>query len=141
MGYSYHFLICRQLIFAQQQSLRKSLIDEQDPAMALHAIVVLLFQRETGTVIHMPGKLVPAVISFLCQYLLKREHGMLVEAQQLITAKWKTRQLDSDIKSTENEGANVPSNEDSAISADGISEEDRTEALIQDLKQFVVANR
>lgn len=124
--------VCRQLIFAHEQSLRKSLTEELNPAMALHIIVVSLFQHETGAIVHVPGKFVPTMISFLSRYLPRKEHERLVECQHLITVKWKTRQLTSET---------LPSDGDRAMSGEGSSEDDKIESLIQDLKQLVLSNK
>ena len=131
-------------MFSHQQSLRKSLIEEKDSAMALHIILVLLFQQETGTMIHIPGKFIPILISFLGQHVPKKEHEKLAKCQILITAKWKARHL-----SGGDEGAS--GGDDGASGGDGAqgndareterssgSEDDEIEALIQELKQLVV---
>lgn len=89
-------LYYRQLLFSHRQSLKRNLIEEEDYAMALHLIVVLLFQQETGSIVHMPGKFVPTMISFLSPFVPKREHEKLVECQRLISARWKSDQVSND---------------------------------------------
>jgi hypothetical protein len=114
-------------LFSHQQSLRKSLAEEQDPAMALHIILVLLFQQEIGAMIHIPGKFIPTMVSFLGQHLPKKEHENLVECQRLITAKWKARQPSEPEAEAGEEDESGETDEGDAI-----------EALIQELKRLVV---
>lgn len=136
-------VLIRQLMFSHQQSLRKSLTEEQDSAMALHLILVLLFQQETGAIVHVPGKFIPTLISFLCQHLPRKEHEKLVECQHLITVKWKSRQLTSNAKIRTPESGCAASDGASDggkvhATAEESSEDDTIEALIQDLKQLVL---
>lgn len=121
-------------MFSHQQSLRKSLMEEKDAAMALHIILVLLFQQETGAIIHIPGKFIPTMISFLCQHLPRKEHEKLVRCQHLITAKWRTR-LTPDSEETQRSETRHAS---SITAADVSSEDDEIDTLIQDLKQLVI---
>ncbi len=74
----------RQVLFTHQQSLKEHLKEEQEPAMALHLVTVLLFQRHTNCIIHIPGKLVPCVLSFLATHMPTEDHSKLVQYQQLV---------------------------------------------------------
>ena len=144
---TFQCLSLRQLIFSHQQSLVKSLKDEQDHAMALHIISVLLFHRETSCIIHLPGKFIPTMISFLSSSLSKEEHGKLLECQHLISAKWKAKQLTSDktgdINEETGQGSQMsestpPDNSTAALSEPLAESELVINGLIKDLKQLVV---
>lgn len=71
-------------MFSHQQSLLESLKEEQEPAMALHLVTVLLFQRYTNCIIQVPGKLIPSVITFLSGHMPAQEHSKLVQYQMLV---------------------------------------------------------
>ena len=121
------------MIYSHQQSLIKNLSEEQDSALALHIISLLLFHRETNCILHIPGKFVPTVIAFLLDYLPRKEHEKLIECQKLITAKWKA----SNRKDTESGS----SKSDVGIAAAEVSTDDAIQTLIQDLKLFVIGNQ
>ena len=53
--------------------------------MCLHLISVILFQQQTGNIVHIPGKLVPTVIAFLAQHLDDKVHSKLIECQKLVS--------------------------------------------------------
>ncbi len=53
--------------------------------MSLHLISVILFQQQTGTIVHIPGKLVPTVIAFLAQHLDDKAYLKLIECQKLVS--------------------------------------------------------
>ena len=57
---------------------------EQDPAMALHLVVVLLFQQHTNCMLHAPGRMVPAIVTILEKYLPEEEQKILLSFQKLI---------------------------------------------------------
>lgn len=78
------------MLYSHQQSLLANLQEEQEPAMALHLVVVILFQQHTGSIIHMPGKLVPHIISFLESQMKPEDYVKLVEYQRLVTLQWKS---------------------------------------------------
>lgn len=63
------YLFSRQLVFAHRQTLSDQLKGENDPAMAMHLAVVLLFQTFTQAMVHAPGRLVPAVLQHLQESL------------------------------------------------------------------------
>lgn len=74
----------RQLLFSHQQSLFATLKEEKEPAMALHLVAVLLFQRYTNCIIHAPGRLVPNIISFLSNHMNDTEYAKLTDFQRLV---------------------------------------------------------
>ena len=67
-----------------RQTLQEQLRQENEPAMALHLAVVLLFQRHTGCMIHAPGKCVPQIVSFLSEHLSPEDHVRIVNYQSLV---------------------------------------------------------
>ena len=52
--------------------------------MALHLVVVLLFQQHTGCMLHAPGRMVPSIVTILEKYLPEEEQKILLSFQQLI---------------------------------------------------------
>ena len=74
----------RQLLVAHEHSLMESLTEEQDPAMALHLVTVLLFQQRTGCMLHIAGRLVPHTTAFLQSHLTPAEHSKLTHYQELV---------------------------------------------------------
>ena len=82
-------LSLRQQLYSHQQSLLANLKEEDDPAMALHLTAVLLFQQQTGCIIHVPGKLVPLVIKFLEPHVDPDRYSVVTRVQQLVAVKWK----------------------------------------------------
>ena len=77
-------LLYRQLLFAHRQSLLGKVEHEEDPAMSLHLVVVLLFQQHTGCMVHAPGRMVPSMVAILEKYLPEEEQKILLSFQQLI---------------------------------------------------------
>ena len=57
---------------------------EEDPAMVLHLVAVLLFQQHTGCMLHAPGRMVPSIVAILEKYLPEEEQKILLSFQQLI---------------------------------------------------------
>ena len=102
------------MLFSHQQSLLANLREEQDPAMALHLVTVVLFQQHAGCIIHMPGKLVPHVITFLESQMKPEEHSKLVQYQKLVTLQWKlTNTKSSSLNVAGNDEMESPSDENS----------------------------
>ncbi len=112
-------------------------MEEHDSAMALPIILVLLFQQEMNSIIHVPGKFVPTMISFLSKNMPRKEHEKLVQCQHLITAKWKTKSSD-DKTSSQAASSTVQLQDKDSDLDDSTSEDDAIDALIQDLKQLVI---
>ena len=79
----------RQLMQHHYQSLVDSLSEEQDPAMVLHLVTVLLFQQRTGSMIHITGRLVPHITSLLSKYLPPDEYLRLIHYQDLVVTRLK----------------------------------------------------
>lgn len=119
-------ILCRQLVFSHQQSLLKSLKEEVDCAMALHLVLVLLFYQETKCIIHIPGKFIPNMISFLHDHLSLNIYDKLIECQHLISVQWKSRQ------------STTTGGEEEALSQDKDISESSIQELIKDLKQVVI---
>ena len=71
-------------MFSHQQSLMVTLKEEKEPAMALHLVTVLLFQRYTSCIIHAPGRFVPNIISFLGKHMSDDEYAKLTDYQRLV---------------------------------------------------------
>ena len=94
--------------------------------MALHIIVVLLFQQKTNSIIHIPGKFVPTMIMWLSEHVPKKEHLKLVECQRLISAKWKSTSQ-----------AEEPLNSGEVGTQNGSEDETVIQTLIQDVKSLV----
>ncbi len=80
-----HTLTHRQLLFSHQQSLCESLKEEVEPAMCLHLISVIMFQQHTSTIVHIPGKLVPLVTTYLAKHLDTKTHSKLTECQKMVS--------------------------------------------------------
>ena len=114
-------------MFSHQQSLLKSLKEEVDSAMALHLILVLLFYDQTKCIVHIPGKFIPNMISFLHGHLSLDIYDKIVECQHLISTQWKLRQSVS---------GGTPMEE--AASEEKDITESSIQKLIHDLKQVVM---
>jgi hypothetical protein len=71
----------RQLIFNHRQSLADQLKQEIDAAMALHVATVLLVQIHTLCMVHVPGRCIPQLITFLRQYVPNDHYQLLLECQ------------------------------------------------------------
>ena len=71
-------------MFTHRQSLLGKVEHEEDPAMALHLVAVLLFQQHTGSMLHAPGRMVPSIVAILEKYLPEEEQTILLSFQQLI---------------------------------------------------------
>lgn len=130
----------RQLIFSHRQSLLRSLKEEQDPAMALHIILVLLFQQKTNCILHIPGKFIPTLISFLSDHVPSKEHMKLAKCQRLISAKWKLSLTHDSEVSKASEPNVIAETEDTdedshETIADSTQSSDDSEAAIQALIQ------
>lgn len=73
--------VCRQLVFAHRQALGEQLRGEGEAAMALHLAVVVLFQTLTQTMVHAPGRLVPAILAHLQDLMDEEPYSMLTHFQ------------------------------------------------------------
>ena len=144
----------RQLLFSHQQALLENLKEEQDPAMMLHLITVILFQQHTGCIVHIPGKLVSQVLAFLAERLELKDYEKLSECQRLVAqllrsqsaAMVKGSEGSSDdtsntSKSTEETEATTGT-QDTGLKGQGPTQEQidrqRLNELLSDLKQAVL---
>ena len=79
--------------------------------MALHLVVVILFQFQTSCVIHAPGRCVPQIINFLQQYLNPDDFEQLNRYQSLVI-----KQLSN--RSTENKAGEEDKEDDKEADKD-----------------------
>jgi len=131
------YLLCfRHLLFTHRQSLLGKVEHEEDPAMTLHLVVVLLFQQHTGCMLHAPGRMVPSIVSILEKYLPEEEQKILLSFQQLIikyiTAvrnEEETAKLSSDTLNSESQKSNADSK--TADTGDTKDEEENKEENVE----------
>lgn len=117
----------RQLLFSHQQSLLENLKEEQDPAMMLHLITVIIFQQHTGCIVHIPGKLVPQVLAFLAERLDLKDYEKLSECQRLVAQQLRSQSV-AMVKGNEASNDDIsPSHDDETSNASEGTEE--TEAV------------
>ncbi|XP_031549985.1 E3 UFM1-protein ligase 1 homolog, partial [Actinia tenebrosa] len=74
----------KQLAIEHRAALQEQLRQEDEPAMALHLVTVLLFQHFTSVPIHAPGRCVPQIISFLASHLTPEQQETLTRYQSLV---------------------------------------------------------
>lgn len=74
----------RHLLFTHRQSLLGKVEHEEDPAMVLHLVTVLLFQQQTSCMLHAPGRMVPSIVAILEKHIPEDEQKILLSFQQLI---------------------------------------------------------
>ena len=77
----FYWYVSRQLTFSHRQALCEQLTSETEPAMTLHLTTVILFQKFTQNIIHIPGKCVPQVLVFLKDHLDDENYLELVKLQ------------------------------------------------------------
>ena len=61
-----------------------SLKEERDPAMALHLTTVILFQQNTGHLLHAPGRLIPHIIVYLRNFVEPSSYSVLSKYQEIV---------------------------------------------------------
>ena len=106
--------------------------------MALHIILVLLFQQKTHSIIHIPGKFIPTMILFLSDHVPKKEHSKLSECQHLISTKWKSSaKQDKTEESSENTDSNNDQISGEDATDDATGNNDAIQTLIQELQCLV----
>ena len=135
-----HHCIGRHLLFTHRQSLLGKVEHEQDPAMALHLVIVLLFQQHTGCMLHAPGRMVPSIVAILEKYLPEEEQKILLSFQQLIikyiTAVRNAEETksSSETLNSEPQKSNTESGADETVDEDENTEEsgDKTEETDKD---------
>ncbi|KAL4233241.1 E3 UFM1-protein ligase 1 [Mactra antiquata] len=86
----------RQLTFSHRQTLCDQITAEIDPAMTLHLACVILFQKFTQCILHVPGKCVPQVVMFLKPHLEPDSFKELVHLQDLVIAELQRQQSGGD---------------------------------------------
>ncbi|XP_074653145.1 E3 UFM1-protein ligase 1-like isoform X2 [Tubulanus polymorphus] len=91
----------RQLIFSHRQVLLDQLKLEQDSAMLLHLVAVVLFQTFSGCMVHAPGRCVPHILTFLADHMLQEQHQLLTEYQDLVIKQLKQKSENNDGKLVE----------------------------------------
>ncbi|KAI4479625.1 hypothetical protein M0804_011022 [Polistes exclamans] len=69
--------INKQIIFTHKEALLKELKITQDPALALNLVTSLIFTAATENIIHMSGKHVSMVLSFLQSYVIPETSELL----------------------------------------------------------------
>ncbi|XP_043682767.1 E3 UFM1-protein ligase 1 homolog isoform X2 [Vespula pensylvanica] len=85
--------ISKQIIFTHKEALLKELKITQDSALALNLVTSLLFTAATQNIIHMSGRHVSMVLSFLQSYIIPETAELLNKYCDLVR---------SSISSTEN---------------------------------------
>ena len=89
----------------------ESLKEETDPAMALHLAVAILFQQINGCPIHMPGRLLPFVLTQLRGGMDPGDFSLLTQFQDMVVAQLK----DSSVKQKlDEQSESVPSSRESS---------------------------
>ncbi|KAI4484380.1 hypothetical protein M0802_013107 [Mischocyttarus mexicanus] len=69
--------INKQIILTHKEALLKELKITQDPALALNLVTSLIFTAATQNIIHMSGKHVSMVLSFLQSYIIPESSELL----------------------------------------------------------------
>ena len=77
----------RSVAFKHQKGLVEMLKKEEVPAMVLHLVVVLLFQKVTSCMLSIPGKLVQTTINYLAGGEDASPDDSLVDARELAILK------------------------------------------------------
>ena len=130
------FSLRRQVTFNHIEELKSSLKEEQDPAMSLHLVTLVLFHSHTGCLLHTPGRLIPRVIAVLRGYMKPTDFTVLDAYQSLVVLDLKTSTLQS--QADREEGDTMKDKEGIAKVEDGKLEIDSDlfdeEAQIQDVK-------
>ncbi|XP_035737349.1 E3 UFM1-protein ligase 1 homolog [Vespa mandarinia] len=76
--------INKQIIFTHKEALLKELKITQDPALALNLVTSLLFTAATQNIIHMSGRHVSMVLSFLQLYIIPETAELLSKYCDLV---------------------------------------------------------
>lgn len=130
------FSLRRQVTFNHIEELKSNLKEEQDPAMSLHLVTLVLFHSHTGCLLHTPGRLIPRVIAVLRGYMKPTDFIVLDAYQSLVVLDLKTSTLQS--QADREKGDAIKEKEGIAKVEDGKLEIDSDlfdeEAQIQDVK-------
>ena len=84
----------RQTVFNHRQKLMQEVESCQDPAMTLHLVSLVLFQFQTGCMLHASGKFVPNVIAKVCENLDEDSKNILTTYQNLVVSLMGTKDPD-----------------------------------------------
>ena len=104
--------------------LKKKLAEEEDSALCLHLVLVLLFHQQTGSMIHISGKFVPTLIQFLSSHIPDKVREQLVACQHVISKHWKlSRAASADV-----DNESQPSGDADSASA---TDPDETQSEVQ----------
>ncbi|XP_066600181.1 E3 UFM1-protein ligase 1 homolog isoform X2 [Prorops nasuta] len=74
----------KPLVLAHREALLAELSSTEDPALALHLITSILFIAATKSAVHMSGKHVAAILSFIKVYLVKETMDYLTQYHDLV---------------------------------------------------------
>ena len=74
----------RQIVFNHRQNLMQQIESCQDPALTLHLAVLILFQCQTGCMLHASGKFVPQILTKVSEILEEDAKNLLQNYQQLV---------------------------------------------------------
>ena len=74
----------RQTVFNHRQSLIQQVESCQDPALTLHLVSLVLFQCQTGCMLHASGKFVPNIIAKVSENLDEDGKNILMTYQNLV---------------------------------------------------------
>ena len=108
--------------------------------MALHLVVVILFQRSTNCAIHIPGKLVPQIINFLCSHVDKEQYKQLTSFEHLLIEQ-RRRFAQQESTYGKNDYVMAMSTQNTAVSLPGMVDTTQIEqllGLLDSLKQIVL---
>ncbi|XP_052238485.1 E3 UFM1-protein ligase 1 homolog [Dreissena polymorpha] len=73
-----------------RQTLLEQLHTETDPAMTLHLTCVILFHKVTQAILHLPGRCVPLVLTFLKNHLEPEKFQELINLQVHVMLGWES---------------------------------------------------
>jgi len=76
----------RQVVFNHRQNLIQQIESCQDPALTLHLVSLVLFQGQTGCMLHASGKFVPNIIAKVTQNLDEAGKITLTTYQNLVVS-------------------------------------------------------
>ena len=74
----------RQTQFHHRQTLMEEVVSCQEPATILLLVSLVVFQLQTGNMLHASGKLVPIIVKYISPGLEKPEQEALETYQNLI---------------------------------------------------------
>ena len=81
----------RQIVFNHRQSLMQQLESCQDPALTLHLASLVIFQCQSGSMLHASGKFVPIILSKVNESLDEEAKGLLTKYQELVVSAMATK--------------------------------------------------